>query len=177
PLASEDAIRSWRERENVFITYIDRATRQISTNAGAKVLPLGLDTRSGHLETHECIEPDVAPTSIAFEGTPSRVPKGDYLRRYVLCAERQPRSSYFSIGVRDPFESYTTPVWLRFHADTGGFSQIRTRLRSSSASPRIVESGGHVWIPIDLRLHADLPTVVALIVEEANRIRDVARGT
>jgi len=176
PLADEQAVRAWRDRETAFITYVDRATRELSAAVSPKVLPLGLELkvrRGGEIEGSDS---DVEPTSAGAGESATRVPAGEYLRRYVLVERRPTTDTYYSIGVRDPFASYLTPIWLRFHRDTGDFSRVRDRLREFRHALRLVESGGHVWIPIDVPLRAEREAVVASIVAEAKRIVDIARA-
>lgn len=174
PLADEEAIRAWRDREHGFIGYIDRATRVLAANG--RLLPLALEIRPkrSHAIKRE------NPAGEVFGGsTPyldSRVPDGGYLRRYVVCIEQDPSSAYFSLGVRDPFEDYVTPIWLRFHSKTGSFPLIRERLRSAPQPPRMVELGGHIWIPIEVPLNAEATLVIESIVEQAGRVVAIARG-
>lgn len=162
PLANEDAIRAWREREGSFIAYVDRATRELSKTT--KLLPLALDAKKKRVDRDEPEDINGRAAHSNLEDSRARIPKGGYLRRYVLCFEQEATKSYFSIGVRDPFRSYVTPVWLRFHSVTGAFSKICERLREAPTAPKMVESEGHVWIPLDVKLKSDVQTVVAEIV-------------
>jgi hypothetical protein len=77
-----------------------------------------------------------------------------YYRRYV-CRPLGTERPCFSVGVRDPFAGHKTPVWLRFNRTTPKFSLIHDRLLASSLSQRLVESGGHIWIPLDVPLNVD----------------------
>ena len=43
PIATEADVLTWRERENVFVSYIDHATRRLALTA--KVVPIGFDSR------------------------------------------------------------------------------------------------------------------------------------
>ncbi len=175
PLANEDAIRAWREREGSFIAYVDRATRELSKTT--KLLPLALDSKKKRVDRDEPEDINGRVAHSDVEDSRARIPKGGYLRRYVLCFEQESTKSYFSIGVRDPFESYVTPVWLRFHSVTGAFSKICERLRKSHTPPKMVEcEKGHVWIPLDVKPESDVQTVVAEIVEQATKISNIARG-
>jgi hypothetical protein len=72
-----------------------------------------------------------------------------YHRRYV-CLELGDKTSCFSIGVRDPFDAFSTPVWLRFNSATPHYSLIRSRLGDSELAWKLVESGGHVWLPLEV---------------------------
>jgi hypothetical protein len=137
PLASDDVLRAWREREDFFLNLVDRATRRV-TPQGKKVLPMDADDRVN--------------------------PKG-YQRRYV-CRSIGSAESCFSVGVRDPFRGHITPIWLRFHCNTGSFSEIRARLAASDLSQRLVESGSHIWIPLDVPLKADGEQLVDSLVAQ-----------
>ncbi len=174
PLANEDAVLAWREREGVFINYVDRATRELSRTT--KLLPLGLDAKKKPTDKGEPEDTSGRPVQDGSTDLGTKVPKGGYLRRYVFCFRQGPKESYFSIGVRDPFQGHVTPIWLRFNSDTGAFSKIRERLGSAPTPQKMVESGGHIWMPLEVKLESDLPTVVAAIVEQAARICDIARG-
>ncbi len=142
PIATEADVLAWRERENVFIAYIDRATRRLARSA--RVMPIGFDSR--HPE---------------------------YYRRYVCRPLGGPKRSCFSVGVRDPFVGFSTPVWFRFHHATPFFAEIRDRLRAAGPVLRIVESDGHVWIPLDVPLCAEANTVVDSLVEQAEFALDI----
>lgn len=143
PIATEADVLAWRERENVFIAYIDRATRRLARSA--RVMPIGFDSR--HLE---------------------------YYRRYVCRPLGGPKRSCFSVGVRDPFVGFSTPVWFRFHHATPFFAEIRDRLRAAGPVLRIVESDGHVWIPLDVPLCPEATTVVDSLVEKAEFALEIA---
>lgn len=143
PLPSSEAVRAWRERENVFVNYADRATRVLT--GADKLLPMTF------------------------------AKKNRTYHRYV-CLPIGTQKPYFSIEVRDPFAGYDTPVWMRFHKVTPMFSIIRDRLRASGAPNRLVESGGHVWVPLDVPLNADVGSVVASLVEQSEQVLKVVRG-
>jgi hypothetical protein len=96
-----------------------------------------------------------------------------YQRRYV-CRLFDTKESCFSIGIRDPFDGYKTPIWLRFHRRTGGFTVIRDRLLASFPSRELVESGGHVWVPLDVLLNVDGERQVDSLIKQAERIVEVA---
>lgn len=173
PLADEAAIRAWREREQVFVHYIDRATRLLSK--GTRLLPLVLDRKMSEPRATGTSEAEDAVGGTSSD-SPTGVPPGAFLHRYVLCFEGGKKPTYFSIGVRDPFESHSTPIWLRFHRDTGGFVAVRERLRSAPELPGMITSGGHLWIPLEVPLHAQAASVVDALVEQAERIRRCARA-
>ncbi|WP_245503988.1 hypothetical protein [Rhizobium leguminosarum] len=97
----------------------------------------------------------------------------DYQRRYV-CLPLGADEPCFSVGVRDPFPGYTTPIWLRFHRLTPKFSVIRERLVASGFAQRLTECGGHIWIHLDVPLNADGESLVDSLVEQAQRVIEVA---
>ncbi|MBX5157611.1 hypothetical protein HJB89_10790 [Rhizobium sp. NZLR8] len=99
--------------------------------------------------------------------------RDDYQRRYV-CLPLGTEQPCFSVGVRDPFAGYTTPIWLRFHRHTPKFSVIRERLVASGLSQRLTECDGHVWIHLDVPLNADGESLVDSLVEQAQRVIEVA---
>lgn len=108
---------------------------------------------------------------MGFERGPAQ-----YFRRYVCRPLGGPRSSCFSVGVRDAFEGYVTPIWLRFHRRTTIFAEIRARLFAAEPALRLVESGGHVWIPLDVPLGAEAEAVIDSLVIQIERIVEVARA-
>ncbi|CAN7445069.1 hypothetical protein LJR235_002858 [Pararhizobium sp. LjRoot235] len=97
----------------------------------------------------------------------------DYQRRYV-CRPLGAEQPCFSVGVRDPFAGHKTPIWLRFHRVTPKFSVIRERLVASGFSQRLIESGGHIWIQLDVPLNADGERLVDSLVKQAERVIEVA---
>lgn len=97
----------------------------------------------------------------------------DYQRRYV-CLPLGAEQPCFSVGVRDPFAGHTTPIWLRFNSGTPKFSIIRERLVTSGLSQRLIECGGHIWIHLDVPLNADGERLVDSLVEQAERVIEVA---
>jgi hypothetical protein len=116
PLTTDDEVLRWPEREGVFLSLVDRVTRRLTTQGN--VMPMGRE---------------VDPT-----------PHG-YQRRYVSFSSCTVKPC-LSVGVRDPFAgAHITPIWLRFHLRTPGFSAIRARIQGSSLSQRGIESGGHIW--------------------------------
>jgi hypothetical protein len=68
-----------------------------------------------------------------------------------------------------------TPIWMRFHKDTGDFSRIRQRIESSDL--RTLLSGGHVWIPLDVPRDVTGELMVEVLVEQADRVLTVAYST
>jgi len=150
PLAGLEDLVEWRSREGDFINLVDQATRRLTTHHN--VYPMGVE-----------------PLEQAPEGLE---PKG-YRRRYVS-RPLGASNPFFSIGVRDPFAGSFTPVWLRFHKDTPQFALIRDRLDQSQLKPKLVTSGGHVWIPLDVPLRAGGEEMVNALVRQAEEVAQVA---
>jgi len=146
PIASREELIAWREREVVFVNLVDRVTRRLTTEHN--VYPMGVEP------------PDQTPEGLE--------PKG-YHRRYV-CHSLGQTGSCFSIGVRDPFKNHITPIWMRFAKETGQFAVIRDRLASSDFASTLVESGGHVWILLDVPLNADGEEMVDSLVAQAEHV-------
>jgi hypothetical protein len=63
---------------------------------------------------------------------------------------------------------------MRFNKTTGRFSEIRTRLQSSTLSPRLTVSGGHIWIPLEIPLQATNEEMVASLVAQADEVQTIA---
>jgi hypothetical protein len=102
------------------------------------------------------------------EGAPN-----NYQRRYV-CLPLGTEQPCFSIGVCDPFDKYKTPFWLRFHRDTPNFSVIQKRLFEPKFSEKLLESGGHIWMPLDVPL-GGVPgeSLVDSLVEQAEKVMQI----
>ena len=150
PLAGVEDLVEWRKRESDFINLVDRASRRLTTHRN--LYPMGVE-----------------PLEQAPEGLE---PKG-YRRRYTF---RQLGTStpHFSIGVRDPFRGFTTPIWMRFHKVTPEFGRISDRLKSSDLKQKLVESGGHVWIPLNVPLGVGGEEMVSALVAQAEEVVQVA---
>lgn len=162
PFVSNDAIREWRSREGAFIHYIERATRALTQPNTP--LPMALEKNDQH----------ATPTMSLADQT---IPAQGYLRRYVCRALNSGATPCLSVGVRDPFERYLTPIWLRFHRKTPMFRLIRERLLASELYRRtLVEENGHLWIPFDVPLNTEVKEVVCLLVAHAESIFAVALG-
>lgn len=145
PITSDAEILAWRQKEGDYLNLVDRVTRRLTQDG--QVLPIGLDRRRADSEG-AC---------------------HSYQRRYV-CLPFGNEQSCFSIGVRDPFEGHKTPIWLRFHLRTPGFTEIRDRLRASSLSRELLESGGHIWVPLHVLLNLDGDRQVASLMKQAERV-------
>ncbi len=96
-------------------------------------------------------------------------PEG-YRRRYV-CQQFRGAASCFSVGVRDSFAEWVTPIWLRFNRSTGHFSLIRHRVAASTL--RWLESGGHIWMPLDMPPGVPGEQMVEALVEQAEAVAGV----
>jgi hypothetical protein len=143
PPTSDSDLLTWRQKEGVFVSLVDRVTRRLTQ--GSQVLPMGYD-----------------------EGAQG------YYRRYV-CRPLGTEQPCFSAGTCDPFGGHTTPIWMRFHCRTPKFSVIHDRLVASSLWQRVVESGGHIWIPLDVPLNAaDGERLVDSLVAQAEGVIEVA---
>lgn len=101
-----------------------------------------------------------------------RDPK-DYVRRYV-CRPLRGKPSCFSVGARDPFPGYITPIWLRFHSRTHMFLEIRSRIAASNLSGRVVDSGRHIWLPLNVPLNVEGDGIVDSLVAQGEEIAVVA---
>ena len=154
PLASVEDLAEWRSRAADFINLVDQATRRLTTHH--RLLPLRLEP----FEPRE--RPEDAPDDWEQEG---------YKLRYVSPSPKYPGSCY-SIGVRDSFAEPVTPVWMRFHKDTDQFRQIRQRIEASNL--RSFESGGHVWIPLDVPVDVPQEHMVQSLVGQAEGVVKVA---
>ena len=95
-----------------------------------------------------------------------------YRHRYV--AWLPGRGPYFSVGLRDPFAGHVTPIWLRFHHDTPNFFVVRDRLQASSFADKLVWSGKHIWIPLEIPLGIDGDGVVDSLVAQVEAVIGLA---
>lgn len=94
---------------------------------------------------------------------------GEYRRRYI-CRALGDEHPCFSVGVRQPFMGYQTPIWLRFHSQTAKFARIAERLQRSPLAAQLVDSGGHLWMPLQVPLNVDGEEVLDVL---AAKIRDI----
>ena len=139
PITSDIELLSWREKEGDYLNLVDQVTRRLAQEG--QILPMGSDR---------------------LARTDSESDRDNYQRRYVgrPLGTEQP---YFSVGVRDPFAGHKTPIWLRFHRKTPKFSVICDRILSSRLSQGLIESGGHIWIPLDVPFNVDGEAQVELV--------------
>ena len=68
-----------------------------------------------------------------------------------------------------------TPIWMRFHQATGNFRLIRQRIELSSLEP--VESGGHIWIPLEVERNVSGEQMIEDLVRKAEKVLRVAYQT
>ncbi len=148
PLADEEDLRQWRERETDLVNVVDQVTRRLTTQVTTqdKVYPMQREPLEG-------VSADSAPSGHRY--------------RYVCPIGK----SCFSIGVRDSFAGWVTPVWMRFHRNTGNFKQIRQRVEASV--PSSIESGGHIWIPLDVPFNVSGEEMIQSLVDQAEKIVEV----
>lgn len=148
PLADIEDLLKWRERKTDFDNVVKEATSRLTRRD--RILPFG-------------IEP--------LEDTSHELEDEGYRRRYV-CSFAGDAESCFSIGVRDSFAGWNTPVWMRFHRDTGKFDHIRQRIEASTLDHLM--SGGHIWIPLEVPLEVPGEQMIQSLVEQAEEIVRVA---
>lgn len=156
PFASNEDLRHWRDRETDFINLVDQVTRKLTKHH--KVLPLKAEPL--RLEPRE-------PREVGALEPEQKV----YRLRYVAPLADNP-ASFYSIGVRDSFEHPVTPLWMRFHRDTGDFRAIRQRIESSSL--QLIPSGGHIWIPLEVPRELSGEPMVQALVEQVEKVVRVA---
>lgn len=149
PLADDEELLRWRERETDFVNIVDEVTRRLTTliTTQPRIYPMRLEP---------------------LEGVSLDSDSSGYRFRYV-CPFGQ---SCFSIGVRDSFARWVTPVWLRFHRGTNNFVDIRQRIEASDL--RSLESGGHIWIPLDVPLEVSGEQMIQALVDQAGDITRIA---
>jgi len=150
PITSDAEILAWREKEGVYVNLVDWVTRRLTQDQ--QVLPMGSEK--------------LLPIESGSD-------RNDYQRRYV-CLPLGDNKPCFSVGARDPFKGYVTPIWLRFHYETPKFSVIRDRLVASELSQRLLESGGHIWIPLDIPKRVNGEGLVDSLFAQAEKAIQVA---
>jgi hypothetical protein len=80
----------------------------------------------------------------------------------------------FSVGLRDPFKGFTTPVWMRFHRVTPDLASVRSNLMSSDLADRVADGGGHLWIRLDVPTGVDGDKILESLLAEADTITNIA---
>jgi hypothetical protein len=99
----------------------------------------------------------------------------EYIRRRYVCGGIPGlQNTCYSIGLRDPFKGHKTPIWMRFHKKTGQFQRVHANLHGSRFAPDLVESGGHIWIPLVAPDGADGNQQVAALVARAGEVAEAA---
>jgi hypothetical protein len=148
PITTVACLLKWREtkeKEDNYVRLVDYVTRRLTQEEQEQVLPIGKEGQ--------------APN--------------DYRRRYV-CLPLGADCPCFSIGTRNPFEGHETPIWMRFHRVTPCFPVIQERLLASNMSKRLLQSEGHIWIPLDVQLNVDGDEQVESLVQQAVEIIAIA---
>jgi len=148
PLASIEDLRQWKKHETDLLHVVDQATRRLTTRH--PIYPMGSELLEVTSHEHE---------------------DRSFRRRYV-CRFVDDTESCFSIGVRDSFAQWVTPVWMRFRHDTGHFGHIRQRIEASSLEN--LDSGGHIWIPMHIPFNASGEQMIQALVEQAEEVMRVA---
>lgn len=159
PLAGIEDLLQWRTRATDFVNLVDKATRKLTGKLTTRhnLLPLWV----------EPLDPRESPKDASQEWQ-----QEGYRLRYVGPSAKNP-ASFYSIGVRDSFEqTVKTPVWMRFHKDTGGFARIRQRIEASDLQH--LESSGHIWIPLEVPLKVSGEKMVEALVAKAEEVVQVA---
>ena len=144
PLTTDEQVLLWRERQGWWEKLVDVTTRRLTPEEQTRLLPLDSENAT----------------------TP-------YFRRYV-CSSIPGIESCYSIGTRDPFQNFRTPIWLRFHKGTGHFKTIMYRLEHSSFEPRVRRSGGHIWYPLEVPKNADREVMINSLIKQVEQILAVA---
>jgi hypothetical protein len=148
PLASIEELQQWRARETDFRNLVDQVTRRLTTQH--RLYPMGSEPIEEVSEEREA---------------------SGYYRRFV-CSCSDGGGSCFSIGARDSFAELVTPIWMRFHRSTGHFWQIHQRFEASALN--WLESGGHIWIPLQVPLEVPREQMIEALVEQAQAVERVA---
>lgn len=97
-----------------------------------------------------------------------------FLRRYVYVREVAGVWPEMSVGLREPFDPHTTPVWIRVARSSPLFEQMNPRLMARYPWPQAIESGGDLWLPIDVSAEAAASAPVEYIVARTEEAFEVA---
>jgi hypothetical protein len=143
PLNPED----WFDREAQYRILVDRATRRVTPQNG--LLPMAWERERGSPPGPGDSDSEALDEPVLGSARDEAASYG-YHRRYVCRPTEFDKPSCFSVGVRAPFPGSATPIWLRFHRDTGMFLKISQRLTASEVAQRIVVHRRHLWMPLDL---------------------------
>ncbi len=106
---------------------------------------------------------------VALKGTHDSHLNANYKHRHI-CRMFQEKESCYAIGVRDPYDQFETPIWMRIHKKTGYFREILQQLRA--AHIEFVSSGGHIWIPMTVPLNISSEDSIQALVTQAVEIED-----
>jgi hypothetical protein len=113
-----------------------------------------------------------------------RAPIGDeplYKRRRYFPSgyssfEGEPKGAA-SVGIAEAFaDAGLSPIWLRFHKVTEGFSIIRDRIVASSYKDAARVDDGHLWLPLTIDPDLPGPDLVASLSAQVEAIRTIAAG-
>lgn len=148
PLASDEDLRQWESCETNFVELVNQVTRRLT-------------------KLHRIYPTVKEPLD---QDSPEREPRV-YELRYV-CPCNDDAKSCYSIGVRVSFEGWITPIWMRFHRATSNFKVIRQRIELSNLEQ--VESGGHIWIPLEVLRDASGEKMIENLVKQAEKVLQVA---
>lgn len=97
-----------------------------------------------------------------------------FMRRYVYVREVAGVRPEMSVGVREPFDPHTTPVWIRVARSSPLFEQMYPRLKAQYPWPKAIESAGDLWLPIDVSQEAAASAPVEYIVGRTEEAFEVA---
>ena len=146
-LASEDIQKQWKAHESEYHHLVDQLTRRLSE--GERTLPFR--------------------DEIIAETTGTDKPSS-YRLRYV-CPFFNLKGTCFSIGVREPFVNYSSPIWMRFHWQTPNFEIVQSRIKLSDVD--WIESNGHLWLPLEERLGEQFNKQLDYLYDKVVSISDI----
>ncbi len=156
PFAPEDDVDSARDGDRIRV--VDGATRDISAMIGHAVMPMAVET---------------------LTDSAGGVVVRSFVRRYVVKVFAE-RMVSLAVGVRPPFDGYSTRLWARFRHNEPHFKQIHARLIGPdtpfTAARRPMVSERHVWLPLDLPHHQPVEAVQRTLVAQVEEIWRVALG-
>lgn len=143
---TSDPAATWPARLKDLEVIVDRVTAQLSTD---RLLPIGR-------------EKDATPDG-----------RG-YYRRYIS-GERGQEGTWMSVGVRQPRPGFSTPLWLRYHARTGGLGDARRRLLATDLGAQVAKRG-HVYVPLHIPAGVSGAEVVRQVQDQVKRVHSEALG-
>jgi hypothetical protein len=130
-------LEDWRLREDYFVNIVDRVTRELPKDRVFLMAP--------------------GQRLLPFYSEP----RTHFRHRYV--GPVTSAGTYCSVGLRNPFDGFVTPVWMRFNFTTPRFATVRANLEDSQLRQRVAYSGKHLWIPLDIPVDSAQPVIDALI--------------